>query len=78
MQRPISIDEFREGLVPLGVPDAYVDLLVYLFEVTVSGVNAEPTGEVERVLGRPPRSFRAFAASAAAAGAFDIQEVPNG
>lgn len=76
--QPISSDEFRAGMVELSVPDEYIDLLVYLFEVTVSGVNAKPTGDVERVLGREPRTFSEFATKAAAQGAFDARELSRG
>jgi uncharacterized protein YbjT (DUF2867 family) len=76
--QPISNDEFRAGMAELSVPEEYIDLLVYLFEVTVSGVNAKPTDDVERVLGRGPRSFSEFATNAAAEGAFDAKEVSHG
>ena len=58
---PASLDEFSAGLQQAGLPAEYVELLTHLFEVTRSGVNAKPTNDVERVLGRPPRSFREFA-----------------
>lgn len=76
---PISVDQFRAAMTEIGVPSEYTDLLAYLFDITVSGVNANPTGDVERVLGRAPREFSAFAAEAAAAGAFDgTEEVSRG
>jgi uncharacterized protein YbjT (DUF2867 family) len=76
--QPISTDAFRAGMAELAVPGEYIDLLVYLFELTVSGVNAKPTGDVERVLGRAPRRFGEFASKAAAEGAFDLKEVSRG
>lgn len=76
--QPISTDEFRAAMAELAVPAEYIDLLVYLFKVTVSGVNAEPTGDVERVLGRPPKTFSEFAAKAAKEGAFNAKEMPRG
>lgn len=69
--QPISDAEFRSALREQQVPDFYIDLLAYLFEITRSGVNAKPTGDVERVLGRPPRSFQEFASRAALEGAFN-------
>jgi uncharacterized protein YbjT (DUF2867 family) len=75
--QPISNEEFRLGMSEMSVPEEYIDLLDYLFDLTVSGVNAEPTGDVERVLGRPARSFREFAANAAAAGHFDERRVQH-
>ncbi len=76
--QPISLDAFRAGLAEARVPRDYIDLLAYLFELTVSGVNAEPTGDVERVLDKAPRSFGAFAARAAAEGALAAEEVSDG
>lgn len=75
--QPISTDEFRAEMMNLSVPAEYIELLVYLFDITVSGVNAEPTGDVERVLGRAPRSFSEFVTNAAAEGAFDLEEVSS-
>ncbi len=74
---PITTDEFRAALGDMGTPAEYIDLLVYLFDVTRSGVNEAPTGDVERVLGRPPKSFAEFAAKAAAEGAFNMPEAAN-
>jgi hypothetical protein len=65
-------------MAELAVPGEYIDLLVYLFEVTVSGVNAKPTGDVERVLGRAPKTFSEFAAKAAEEGAFNAKEMHRG
>ena len=62
----------------MGVPPDYINLLVYLFDVTRSGVNASPTGDVERVLGRRPKSFAEFAAKAAAEGTLNLQESTGG
>lgn len=78
--QPISLDEFRDHLGAAQVPGDYIDLLAYLFEVTVSGVNAQPTADVERVLGRPAKSFREFAARAAEEGLLlpAAEEVPGG
>jgi len=70
--QPISLAEFRAGLAEAQVPEEYIGLLAYLFDVTVSGVNAAPTGDVERVLGRAPRSFRAFATRAFSEGALAV------
>ena len=74
----ISDDAFRSALLDLAVPSEYIDLLAYLFEVTRSGVNAAPTNDVERVLGRSPRTFKEFATLAAEEGAFDAKDVSRG
>ena len=74
----ISDDAFRTTLLDLDLPSSYIDLLTYLFDVTRSGINAAPTDDVRRVLGRPPRAFREFAERAARNGAFDATEVTHG
>lgn len=74
----ISEDSFRSELTELNVPTEYIDLLAYLFEVTRSGINASPTNDVERVLGRPAKSFAEFAAKAAREGLLIAQEVSHG
>lgn len=74
----ISDDSFRSTLADLNVPTEYIDLLTYLFDVTRSGVNATPTDDVARVLGRPANSFAEFAAKAAREGLLAPQEVRNG
>ena len=74
----ISDDAFRSALTDLSVPTEYIDLLTYLFDVTRSGVNAAPTNDVQRVLGRPAKSFAEFAAKAAREGLLTPQEVNNG
>lgn len=75
---PTSLDQFRAAMAGLDVPVEYTDLLAYLFEITVSGVNAEPTGDVERVLGRPATRFAAFTAKAVMAGDLDAEGVGHG
>jgi len=72
---PVTSDEFFAGMAQAGVPAEYGELLRYLFDITRSGVNAHVTDGVERALGRPPRSFREFAAG----GAFgEMREVSRG
>ena len=65
---PVSNEQFFDGMEQAGVPTAYADLLRYLFDITKSGVNAHLSDGIERALGRPPRSFREFAARAVAGG----------
>lgn len=75
---PISDEAFGAMLSDLGVPGEYLDLLAYLFEITRQGVNAAPTRDVERVLGRPARSITEFAAKAAAEGLLHAKEMSHG
>ena len=47
-----------------------MELLTYLFGEVVDGRNAGTTDGVREALGREPRDFAAYAAEAAAAGAW--------
>ena len=52
---------WRDGLLGAGVPEFYADALVELFERSIKPDGAvAPSGDVERVLGRPPRSVDRF------------------
>lgn len=68
---PISDDEFRAALVGNGLDPGYAELLVGLFGVARAGLAAEVSDTVERVTGRPARSFAAYADAAAGAWATD-------
>jgi uncharacterized protein YbjT (DUF2867 family) len=50
-----------------GMPEWLVEGLTVLFEVYASGAAAEVSADVERTLGRPPRSFEAFVRAHASA-----------
>jgi uncharacterized protein YbjT (DUF2867 family) len=65
---PVSIAEYRAELVRQGLPQAYVDLVIYLFENVLDGRNTPITDGVQRALGRSPRSFADFVKNAAATG----------
>jgi uncharacterized protein YbjT (DUF2867 family) len=67
---PIGLDAFTAALAADGTPPEVVGLLAYLFTEVLDGRNATPADGVQQALGRPPRSFAAFARDAAAAGAF--------
>lgn len=62
---PISDDDFRAALGGLGWPPGYVEMLVYLYGAARAGHAAVVTDTVERVTGRPARSFATFAREAA-------------
>lgn len=65
---PVPVREYGERLAGLGVPPREVELLVDVFATLLDGRNERLSDGVERVLGRAPRDFAAFAAEAAAAG----------
>ncbi len=51
-----------------GLPEADVELLVYLFREVPDGRNIRPADGVQRTLGRRARDFTDFARAAAARG----------
>ena len=63
-------EAFKVELGSVGLPPDVVWLMDYLFTTVLDGRNAHVGDGVERALGRPPRSFRDYARSAAAAGAW--------
>jgi hypothetical protein len=48
-------------MIASGMPERYADLLVSLDAAIRDGAEDRVTDTVERVTGRPPRSFEAFA-----------------
>ena len=66
---PITMEEFRAGLTAAGLPEAVIWLLEYLFtEVLGHSENQTISDDVEKVLQRPPITFKEYAASTAATG----------
>ena len=73
---PVSMEEFKAGLVQAGVPDSFIWLLGYLFtEVLGHSENQAVSNDVERVLNRKPITFEEYAAHAATAGAWNEEVV---
>jgi uncharacterized protein YbjT (DUF2867 family) len=68
--RRIPAAEFTAALTADQVPADLVELLGYLFTTVLDGRNAHLCDGVQRVLGRPPRDFVAYAHGAAANGAW--------
>lgn len=64
----LSPEDFAAGLAAGGVPQDVIDLLVDLFGTVLDGRNAQETDGVERVLGRPARTFTEYARATAATG----------
>jgi uncharacterized protein YbjT (DUF2867 family) len=67
----VSAEEFAAALREQNVPDAFVDLLLYLFTTVLDGRNARLTDGVRRALGREPRDFADYARESAATGVWD-------
>lgn len=70
--RHVDLDPeaFAAQQVEHGVPPRVARFLTALLVEVRDGLGGEPTGDVEQALGRPARSFRDYAAAAAAAGAW--------
>ena len=64
---PITLDTFRESLRAEGLPEEYA----YTYSGIADGGLAYLTDDVQRVLGRKPQRFEAFARETAATGVWD-------
>ena len=71
---PITVEEFAAGATELGVPDAIVGLLTYLFSEVLDGRNTPTEDGVRRALGREPRDFSQYARDAAATGVWNVPQ----
>ena len=60
---PIDEADFAAALAAEGTPASLTEVLCEVFAELREGGNASTTDDVERVLGRPPRDFAAFAAA---------------
>lgn len=60
---PLHADAFAAFLASQGIPPDYAQVLANLDTLIASGAQAEVTGTVARVTGRPPRSFADFVRS---------------
>ncbi|MFE7509432.1 NAD(P)H-binding protein [Promicromonospora sp. NPDC057488] len=68
--RQISSAEYRAALVEAGLSSDDAHHVAEMFVLMERGLLAEPTDDVETVLGRPPRAFEEYVVRAAAAGAW--------
>jgi uncharacterized protein YbjT (DUF2867 family) len=74
---PIAEADYAAALAADDTPASLTDVLCEVFAELRSGAYARTTDDVERVLGRAPRDFAAFAAAAAADGAWSAAAVPS-
>jgi uncharacterized protein YbjT (DUF2867 family) len=65
---PISADDYRAELVRQGVPEDFIELVLYLFATLFDGRNTPLADGVQRALGRPPRDFCDYVRQTAATG----------
>ncbi|MFI9387843.1 NmrA family NAD(P)-binding protein [Kutzneria sp. NPDC052558] len=59
--RDIDQEAWIGGALAVGVPADYAAMLRWLTGAIITGNGAAPTGDIEKVTGRPATSFRAFA-----------------
>jgi uncharacterized protein YbjT (DUF2867 family) len=64
----VSADDYRAELVRQGVPDDYIELVLYLFATVLDGRNTPLADGVQRALGRPPCDFSDYVRQMAATG----------
>ena len=69
---PVSAADYAAGAIAHGVPPEEVAPLTDLLTRVFDGRNAFVTGDVAAVLGRPARTFAAYAAEAAVTGVWDV------
>lgn len=65
---PITLDDYRAELVQQGVPDDYIELVLYLFTTLFDGRNTPLADGVQRALGSPPRKFSDYVRQMTATG----------
>ncbi|MCG8372486.1 MAG: NAD(P)H-binding protein [Balneolales bacterium] len=72
---PVTLDQYTAEMRSAGLPDSYIWLFEYLFkEVLTNPSNQEISTDVERVLGRKPKSFKQFAQETAKTGIWSVKE----
>lgn len=64
----ISADDYRAELVRQGVPNGYIELVLYLFSTVLDGRNTPIANGVQQALGRAPRKFSDYVRLTAARG----------
>ena len=73
-QRPVAFDGSGEAYAAamrgLGMPEEQTQAEIAAFAALAAEGDQAPTGDVERVTGRPPTAFEEYAAAAAARGAW--------
>lgn len=70
--KPVTLDEYTEGMKMAGLPADYIWLFEYLFrEVLGNPKNQNVSTDVERVLGRKAKEFAEFAQTTAETGVWD-------
>jgi uncharacterized protein YbjT (DUF2867 family) len=58
---PVPEEAARQAMLGLGMDSWYAETVLELYAAVSAGYTGQVTGEAERLLGRPPRSFAQFA-----------------
>jgi uncharacterized protein YbjT (DUF2867 family) len=69
---PVTERQYKAALEEFGLPGSEAGFLAELFTTLLDGHNARTTDGVERVLGRAPKDFGAFAREAAEDGSWTV------
>lgn len=69
--QPLSLDEYTQMLRSYQVPEDVIWLANYLFSEVLDGRNASTTHDIEKVLGRKPKSFATYAQETALSGVWN-------
>jgi uncharacterized protein YbjT (DUF2867 family) len=68
----VSIDEYVSILRSYQLPADYISLIQYLFTEVLDGRNESLTGDIEKVLGRKPTSFKGYIDKTVGTGVWNI------
>ena len=73
---PVSLQDYSNALREMQLPEDFVWLIDYLFTVVLGNPdNSVVTHDIEKVLGRKPKTFKVFASEVAQTGLWDKVEV---
>jgi uncharacterized protein YbjT (DUF2867 family) len=74
---PVPIEDYVAALRDFGLPEDVVSLYRYLLTEVLDGRNQWVADGVQRALGRPARTFEAYAHAAAASGVWSVTDGPD-
>lgn len=73
---PVTIEQYTAQMRSAGLPETYIWLFEYLFtHVLNNPANQEVSDDVERILGRKPKTFKQFAEEVAGTGVWSAISV---
>jgi uncharacterized protein YbjT (DUF2867 family) len=61
MYQEITPEQMKQGLLGAGVPEDYAGFLVMILGFLAQGYNAAVNDEVQKLIGRAPRTFEQYA-----------------